>query len=101
MRLKEGVSLDGIDLNAVWPILLNANMLWRSHDQELVITSGTEGVHSKNSRHYDGCALDFRSLGILRVVNMVMKMEGRIIMRLFLVMGFLIRLLEGRQKKVI
>ena len=61
MRVKQGVRLENIDWNRLWPIFVHAKTIWRSHGQELVITSGTEGTHSKNSLHYRGLALDLRT----------------------------------------
>lgn len=60
MRLKKGVSILGFkpELNLG---LMIAKEVYLDHSQELVITSGTEGKHKRNSRHYIGLAADLRT----------------------------------------
>lgn len=60
MRIKEGVSLQGLDIK-MRPVLVQAARIWRNLGKELVVTSGLEGTHSAGSLHYYGFALDFRS----------------------------------------
>ena len=42
-------------------VLQQANIVWKSHGQELVITSALDGTHSASSYHYFGYALDLRT----------------------------------------
>lgn len=42
-------------------VLMTADALWKEHNQELVVTEGTSGVHSSGSLHYYGYALDLRT----------------------------------------
>jgi hypothetical protein len=60
MEIKEGVSLQGLRI-PMRKVLIAADKIWKRHMQELVITSGTDGLHSPGSLHYYGYALDFRS----------------------------------------
>lgn len=60
MKIKEGASLQGLKL-VMRPVLQKAERIWRNYGQELVVTSGTDGVHSASSLHYYGYALDFRT----------------------------------------
>ena len=60
MKIKEGVSLIGLKIE-MRKVLMVASALWKQNGQELVITAGTDGVHSPSSMHYYGYALDFRS----------------------------------------
>ena len=63
MKIKEGVDLTGCYVfehlgNALFEV---DQWLQENGHDELTITSGVEGKHSKNSRHYIGMALDFRT----------------------------------------
>ena len=60
MRLKDGVSLNGIKPDII-AVLSTAAIIWQRHGQELVVTAGTDGKHSEGSLHYVGLALDFRT----------------------------------------
>lgn len=60
MEIKEGASLQGL-LLPMRPVLLAADGIWKKYEQELVVTSGTDGAHSAGSLHYYGLALDFRT----------------------------------------
>lgn len=61
MKLKEGVSLQGLKIQ-MRPALIHADRIWEEAGQELVVTSGTEDFpHSPGSLHYYGYALDFRT----------------------------------------
>jgi hypothetical protein len=60
MQIKEGASLSGLQL-AMRPALQVAEYVWKEYGEELVVTSGTDGVHSAGSLHYYGYALDFRT----------------------------------------
>lgn len=60
MKIKKGASLTGLKIE-MRKVLILANIIWGSYGQELVITCGTNGVHSPGSIHYYGYALDFRS----------------------------------------
>ena len=60
MEIKEGVIMAGLQIEMRQP-LVKANKIWRDHNQELVVTSALDGVHSEGSLHYYGYALDFRT----------------------------------------
>ncbi len=60
MQIKEGVILAGLDIH-MRPVLVEADKIWKRYGQELVVTSGLDGVHSAGSLHYYGRALDFRT----------------------------------------
>jgi len=60
VRLKKGVSIDGIQPDII-AVMAPAALIWKRHGQELVITAGTDGKHSEGSLHYVGLALDFRT----------------------------------------
>jgi hypothetical protein len=57
--LKEGVDIAGIR-----PEILFVNQvaapIFAEHKSDLVITSYTDGIHKQFSRHYVGCAVDYR-----------------------------------------
>lgn len=59
IRLKEGVSVAGIR-----PEILLVNQvaapIFAKYNSDLVITSYNDGKHSQFSRHYAGCAVDYR-----------------------------------------
>jgi hypothetical protein len=57
---KHGVDLSGLD-PAIWYGLGYIESLYNSRGYELVVTSGREGVHSVNSLHGKGKAVDIRS----------------------------------------
>lgn len=58
---KPGVSLKGINKEAMTPVLTNALRFVEDLNKRLVITSGLDGKHSRNSLHYSGLALDIRT----------------------------------------
>lgn len=58
--IKEGVSLQGLQIE-MREVLIQMEHLFNKINKELVITSGTEGIHSPTSLHYYGYALDFRN----------------------------------------
>lgn len=67
MKVKRGVLLVGLDLK-MRPVMRFANEIWIVHHHECVITSGTEVfnrrgkfIHSVNSLHPFGLALDLRT----------------------------------------
>ncbi len=60
MKVKDGVILAGLDIR-MRPALMFADAIWKEYDQELVVTSALDGVHSSSSLHYYGLALDFRT----------------------------------------
>lgn len=60
MKVKNGVSLIGLKIE-MRKVLLMVDYVYKKHNQEMVITSGTEGIHSAGSLHYYGYALDFRT----------------------------------------
>lgn len=65
VKLKPGVSVNGLRPEMV----LAAGVvegIFLAGGYEVVITSGTDGNHSRGSRHYVGHALDFRTRHIPR-----------------------------------
>lgn len=66
--IKRGVILRGLD-RRMQPALRIARDIWRGHGRKLVITSGLDGRHTRNSRHYVGLALDFRSRDLGRAAR--------------------------------
>lgn len=59
MRLKHGVRMRGIRTELV-AAMLAADAACRDADIDCVVTSVTDGVHSRGSRHYAGAAFDLR-----------------------------------------
>ena len=60
MKIKDGVILAGLHWR-MRDALMAAERIYKEHDQELVITSGLDGVHSSGSWHYSGRAVDIRT----------------------------------------
>lgn len=60
MKIKQGANISGIKIE-MRHVLVAAEMIWRHHGQELVVTSGLDGTHSAGSLHYYGYALDLRT----------------------------------------
>ncbi len=60
MRLKPGARIRHCNPEILWAGNVAA-WVYDKAGQELVITSGTDGSHSRSSRHYQGDALDLRT----------------------------------------
>jgi hypothetical protein len=60
MRIKHGVELSNLAPQMVLACLI-VDKVYNQFGHEAVVTSGSEGDHSKTSRHYLGYALDFRT----------------------------------------
>lgn len=62
MKIKKGVELEGLEPEA-WLIVGYADRVWKDmgRPKGVTITSGLDGVHMKNSKHYIGMALDLRT----------------------------------------
>ena len=60
MKLKEGVDPTGIQPELLLAIMA-AKEAYRDYGYDLVITSLTDGKHSRTSLHYSGCAVDLRT----------------------------------------
>lgn len=60
VKLKEGVTLLGLAPQMVIAVMA-ADALYERYGVDCVITSGNDGKHSVKSKHYAGCALDFRT----------------------------------------
>jgi len=60
MRLKPGASIDGLRTEMLFGLVC-IEPLFVKERVELVITSGTDGVHMQGSKHYEGLAVDIRS----------------------------------------
>ena len=65
LLVKSDVALSGIskEIVRIIPLVMDE---YETLNQDLMITSGLEGVHLAHSRHYDGDALDFKTHGVLR-----------------------------------
>jgi len=60
MKLKEGVSIAGLTVQALLGIVI-AKTIYAKYGDEFVITSGADGEHMEGSLHYVGQAFDLRS----------------------------------------
>jgi len=74
IEVKAHVKLRGLN-KKMFPVFLKAPGIWRKHGKNLVITSGLEGKHCKNSRHFVGMALDLRSLSLDRKARIQVRNE--------------------------
>jgi hypothetical protein len=63
LSLKPGVSLTGVKPEMVIGALV-VSSVYQDHDLDCVITSATDGTHGRNSLHYVGLALDFRTRNV-------------------------------------
>ncbi len=59
MKIKKGVRMDGIrpEIVAIFPVV---EEVYKYAEMVCVLTSAREGVHSSNSLHPKGFAVDFR-----------------------------------------
>jgi hypothetical protein len=60
MQLKTGVRPTGLRPELLLALIVAAEV-WKSLDEELVITSLNDSKHSATSLHYDGRAADLRT----------------------------------------
>lgn len=61
MKVKdESVNIWGLEI-CMQKALRVADEIWDDYGQELVITSGRDGIHSAGSLHYYGRAIDCRT----------------------------------------
>ena len=60
MKIKEGVKIEGLHIK-MRPVLIACERIWKENGQELVVTSGLNGIHSAGSLHYYGRAVDLRT----------------------------------------
>ena len=61
MKVKDdSVNIWGLQ-KEMQPVLKWADVLWKEYDEELVITSARDGIHSAGSLHYYGLAVDMRT----------------------------------------
>lgn len=60
MLIKEGAVIRGLH-PAMRRALKAADAIWSAYGQELVVTSGLDGEHSRWSWHNYGCAVDLRT----------------------------------------
>ena len=58
--VKQGVRLHGVCPQMFFAARVYED-LWNKHDYPAAITAGIEGKHKRNSEHWDGKALDFRT----------------------------------------
>jgi len=68
IKIKSGVSLKLMTPQMAIAALVVAQVYDALQINECVITSGSDGKHSKNSLHYKGLALDFRTRDIKTVI---------------------------------
>lgn len=71
LRFKGNVSIEKLSPRMV-PALIAALQAFTDHGVDCWITSGDDGKHMPNSRHYVGLALDFRT-------NHISRIEARVI----------------------
>ena len=65
ISIKPGVSLQGLKPEMIVALLIAHSIITTHFGVDCVITSGTDGVHSKRtSKHYVGYGLDLRSRDI-------------------------------------
>lgn len=64
MKIKPGVSILGIRPEMLVALEV-ANDVYKDHDCDLVVTSCTDGTHSRGSRHYSGLAIDIRTRNLV------------------------------------
>lgn len=74
VKVKGGVDLNGISTH-ITRILHIIEPILRKYGQEMVITSGLDGVHKQNSKHYSGCAIDLRIWDLLHKDSCVSAMQ--------------------------
>ena len=60
MRLKLGAKINGVQPEMLWCMMIIEPIL-DEYNQELILTSITDGEHSSKSRHYIGYAIDIRT----------------------------------------
>ncbi len=60
MRFKQGVKFKGVQPEMVLA-LIRVGSLFDSFKIPFIVTSISDGIHSKNSLHYKGYAVDLRS----------------------------------------
>lgn len=59
LRLKDGVLIQGMS-NEVLLCVMIVQKIYESYGYDCIVTSALDGLHSKNSLHYSGNAIDFR-----------------------------------------
>jgi len=60
MKIKPDVKLDGVHWK-MFDAAIKIESILNKYGQECVITAGRDGQHMTKSRHYIGCAFDFRN----------------------------------------
>jgi len=64
MKLKPGVIIEGLNQEMMFALGFLEAAYWDIAGVELVVTSGLDGHHSKQSKHYTGNAIDARTRNI-------------------------------------
>lgn len=64
LSLKQGVSLRGVQPQVVFAIHV-AHAVYAEYGYACIVTSCTDGKHSRGSLHYVGYAVDFRTRHIM------------------------------------
>lgn len=60
IRVKPGATMNGVEPEMMFVVQVACRIWQQIGVPDLVITSGTDGSHSRGSLHYVGYALDFR-----------------------------------------
>lgn len=60
ISLKQGTRVTGLRNEALFATMV-AYSIYADHGYDLIITSGTNGSHSRGSEHYKGDAIDLRT----------------------------------------
>ena len=60
MKFKEGVKLNGSQPEIALALIV-CDGVYKAYGQNMVVTSVTDGVHSRGSLHYVGFAFDLRT----------------------------------------
>ena len=76
MLLKKGVRIVGVKPEIILGIMV-VDQIYKDlgHTSGVVVTSIMDGRHSKNSRHYIGLAVDFRTHGVADVPSLASKIK--------------------------
>lgn len=65
MKVKDNtVNIEGLD-PVLKAALVEMEYIYAKFHTELVVTSGKDGTHGKNSLHYEGKAVDLRTWNVL------------------------------------
>lgn len=77
LRLKEGVSLRKLSPQATLLAVVMDQIYQANGIRDCVITSGDDGKHRPDSKHYKGDALDFRTRDLTSAKQVKVVAEAR------------------------